>query len=398
MAKCSRDRLEKARSWSLIWVSIALMLGLSYQVGKGTPRTRPISNSALASYVASAQNPNYNVAPAVPWGPVCGYSGLNNSAVCTDVIVHDITVARALEGLGALQLPVNYSLLSTANQIYTLLNLERTARGLAPIYGTLVSLNSTASAGANSATDPAVSGYGRYSSIWAGNEVNALAADYDWLYNDGWNANGSTPMNLNCTSATASGCWGHRDDILANMSESGYPNMDAGVGVALGVGGFSTSFAVVMVGDSVSSPSSYAFTWSSEVANILVSSGDAPFYGSTGGVPLNRPIVAVTRTYDGLGYWLVASDGGVFSFGDATFYGSTGNLTLNKPIVGMAATADGKGYWLVASDGGVFTFGDAGFYGSAGAAQLPAPIDGMAATSDGKGYWLVSGSGYVYNF
>ena len=52
------------------------------------------------------------------------------------------------------------------------------------------------------------------------------------------------------------------------------------------------------------------------------------------------------------GYWLVASDGGVFSFGDATFYGSTGALRLNAPIVGMAATPDGGGYWLVASDGG----------------------------------------------
>ena len=37
----------------------------------------------------------------------------------------------------------------------------------------------------------------------------------------------------------------------------------------------------------------------------------------------------------GHGYWLVASDGGVFSFGDASFYGSTGNIQLNKPIVGM---------------------------------------------------------------
>ncbi|MDA8366275.1 MAG: hypothetical protein M0Z62_04855, partial [Actinomycetota bacterium] len=36
-------------------------------------------------------------------------------------------------------------------------------------------------------------------------------------------------------------------------------------------------------------------------------------------------------------YWLVASDGGVFSFGDAHFHGSTGAITLNKPIVGMAA-------------------------------------------------------------
>ena len=34
-------------------------------------------------------------------------------------------------------------------------------------------------------------------------------------------------------------------------------------------------------------------------------------------------------------------------------------MKLNKPIVGMAATPTGKGYWLVASDGGVFSFGDA---------------------------------------
>ena len=32
----------------------------------------------------------------------------------------------------------------------------------------------------------------------------------------------------------------------------------------------------------------------------------------------------------------------------------------------MAATPDGKGYWLVASDGGIFAFGDAPFYGSTG--------------------------------
>ena len=40
----------------------------------------------------------------------------------------------------------------------------------------------------------------------------------------------------------------------------------------------------------------------------------------------------------------------------------------------MAATPDGKGYWLVASDGGIFAFGDAGFYGSTGALALDAPV------------------------
>ena len=69
---------------------------------------------------------------------------------------------------------------------------------------------------------------------------------------------------------------------------------------------------------------------------------------------------------DKKGYWLVASDGGIFTYGDAHFYGSAGNIHLNKPIVGMAATPTGKGYWLVASDGGIFSYGDARFCGSAG--------------------------------
>ena len=34
------------------------------------------------------------------------------------------------------------------------------------------------------------------------------------------------------------------------------------------------------------------------------------------------------------------------------------------PAVGMATTPDGKGYWLVASDGGIFSF-NASFEGSA---------------------------------
>jgi hypothetical protein len=76
------------------------------------------------------------------------------------------------------------------------------------------------------------------------------------------------------------------------------------------------------------------------------------------------------------GYWLVASDGGVFSFG-APFYGSTGNIKLNKPIVGMTATDDGHGYWFVASDGGVFSYGDAKFAGSMGGTPLNKPVVGM---------------------
>ena len=66
----------------------------------------------------------------------------------------------------------------------------------------------------------------------------------------------------------------------------------------------------------------------------------------------------------------MATDGGIFDYGDAGFYGSTGCIHLNKPIVAMAATPDGHGYWLVASDGGIFNYGDAGFYGSRGGQPL----------------------------
>ncbi len=79
----------------------------------------------------------------------------------------------------------------------------------------------------------------------------------------------------------------------------------------------------------------------------------------------------------------MATDGGIFSYGDANFYGSTGSLVLNKPVVGMAATPDGGGYWLVATDGGIFSYGDAAFYGSTGSLVLNKPVVGMAASADG---------------
>jgi hypothetical protein len=130
----------------------------------------------------------------------------------------------------------------------------------------------------------------------------------------------------------------------------------------------------------------------------IFSFGNAHFYGSTGALHLNRPIVGVAATPNGGGYWLAAADGGIFSFGDAHFYGSTGALHLNRPIVGVGPTSDGGGYRLVAADGGIFSFGDARFYGSTGALHLNRPIVGMAATPGGGGYWLVASDGGVFSF
>ena len=125
---------------------------------------------------------------------------------------------------------------------------------------------------------------------------------------------------------------------------------------------------------------------------------NAPFEGSTGAMHLNRPVVGMSASPDGRGYWFVASDGGIFSFGDAQFYGSTGAVHLNKAVVGMAASPGGHGYWLVASDGGIFSFGDAQFYGSTGAIHLNQPIVNMEVTGDGHGYRLIASDGGVFDF
>ncbi|MEA3019603.1 MAG: hypothetical protein QOI47_1127, partial [Actinomycetota bacterium] len=105
--------------------------------------------------------------------------------------------------------------------------------------------------------------------------------------------------------------------------------------------------------------------------------GTATCFGPTAPLALAQPVVGMAATPTGGGHWLVAGDGGIFSFGDARFLGSTGATRLNQPIVGMTATPTGNGYWLVARDGGIFTFGDARFEGSL--APSPAAIAGIAA-------------------
>src|ERR1700733_14659013 len=83
------------------------------------------------------------------------------------------------------------------------------------------------------------------------------------------------------------------------------------------------------------------------------------------------------------GYYLVASDGGIFSYpttNGPAFYGSTGSIALNKPIVGMAPAPGG--YYLSGSDGGVFAYPTSGagppFLGSTGSIRLNQPIVGIS--------------------
>jgi hypothetical protein len=139
--------------------------------------------------------------------------------------------------------------------------------------------------------------------------------------------------------------------------------------------------------------------------------GSALFHGSTGALHLIRPVVGITPTGDRGGYWLVASDGGIFAFGDAGFYGSIPGLGiapygdtaaikhLNAPIVAMVPAAGSNGYFMVASDGGVFAFGHALFEGSCpGIGGCSGTAVGVAPDRSGDGYWLVTSTGNIYTF
>jgi hypothetical protein len=92
---------------------------------------------------------------------------------------------------------------------------------------------------------------------------------------------------------------------------------------------------------------------------------------------------------------MVATDGGIFAFGDAAFAGSMGDQKLNAPVQSLVPDPDRSGYWLVASDGGVFAF-DAPFRGSMGGTRLNQPVTGMIPY--GSGYLMVATDGGVFNF
>ncbi len=140
--------------------------------------------------------------------------------------------------------------------------------------------------------------------------------------------------------------------------------------------------------------------------------GDAVFHGSTGSLVLQRPIVGISTLNSNQGatpYWMVASDGGIFAFGTG-FYGSIPGLglnpagsglphSLNAPIVGMVRSTTGNGYFLVGSDGGVFAFGDAQFAGSCpGIGGCAGTAVAVMPDASGGGYWVVTSTGNVYAF
>jgi len=385
-----------------------------------------------------------------------------NTQACARIWVRTLDAARATEGIAPLVLPTNWRTLSVDEQLFVLMNLARTSRGLPAAVGLTASLDANAQSAAQAGGDPTDA-----PSVWAGGRASPFGAMFGWMYDDGWGGSASATSNIACTSPTATGCWGHRDNLLLvnqriwdeHDSQNG---VYAGAGyVATSSGGWTGSYTMSIVPTSATdvsdgyqydmyqeevghSPSNVVFSWAQEVPYLPAceqgqadtcseelpvwqgSSGlvnepasgmptlqefggdgagptppatpSGPSPASSCDAPLGSGAVGMAVDPKG-GYWIADSDGQVVACGGASFHGDAVGETSGSPVVGIAADPNSGGYWLVSANGGVFSFGDAPSLGSVPGARIDLVAPIVGMAADPSGgYWLVGSNGGVYAF
>ncbi len=185
------------------------------------PKTASAALSIVVSSTApfDTGNPASNdttLADAVITG--CNWSD-STSTGCDQASVSALDTAMAGEGLSPTIISAGFWSLPYDQQLLLLANGDRTARGLPAISGPAAALDALALTGAQGLTDPwGPSGYS-WASNWA-EGTNAVEDEFLWMYDDGWGGSTADTFNLDCTSPTASGCWGHRENILMQWGGS----------------------------------------------------------------------------------------------------------------------------------------------------------------------------------
>lgn len=212
--------------------------------------------------------------------PELSFPSYTNSPRCLHFILRAINHARRREGVRRMALPANFQNLSVPEQLFVLANLERTARGLPPYLGLNAHLTSEAQRSADQGGDPSLApgfavgvdaqGYYGMGGAWSSG-FTPLAADYFWMYDDGWGGSAHT-FNIACTSASAAACWAHRDQLL------GYdPRFNPGVGLRCATCEMGTGFTIAGASSSyvdlvelpAASPPAMTFTWADNVLPYL---------------------------------------------------------------------------------------------------------------------------------
>ncbi len=216
--------------------------------------------------------------PCYPAGKIT----YNPSKACTDLVLSAINQAQASEHLPGFTLPTNYFALLPAKQLFVLVNLERISRGVPPIVGLSPYLDTFAANAARKSEDPPSQisygpihvwfppGGGPYGigGAWAGNSVNAASAVFGWFYDDGWGGRGAT-WNFACTSPKASGCWGHRDELLGLWAGTTCTDCIAGAGYSSPAAlGWRESYDFLVVHPG-SFPTPLVFNWDADVLPYL---------------------------------------------------------------------------------------------------------------------------------
>ena len=130
----------------------------------------------------------------------------------------------------------------------------------------------------------------------------------------------------------------------------------------------------------------------------IFSYGDTPFYGSVPGAGVQATSVLMAATPSSHGYWILGTDGGIFSFGDAAFHGSLPGAGVRTTAIDLKPTGTGNGYWVLGADGGIFSFGDAAFYGSLPGAGVSTQAVKLVPTPSGNGYWVLGADGGIFSF
>jgi hypothetical protein len=269
------------------------------------PNPNFFDSGACSGSAGSYTCANPCVSPSLSWPTD------SNSPGCDSYVLEAINDARATIGENVLTLPSNWYSLSAGEQLFVLLDMERVGDGETPVLGINASLSAQAESAAQNSADPVPTlsfpaengpGGGYWGSVWA-QGISPLAADYLWMYEDGWGGSAATTSNQACTSASSSDCWGHRDILLGAGAGMRYGvgttcvTCEMGVGYsAVGVSGSWTAIIEVAKG----TLPAMSFTWANEVPYF---SSPPPITTTTIATtpPVGSAVSGIRASGDGIG-------------------------------------------------------------------------------------------------
>lgn len=217
---------HRARKAVLLAAAFLAMLGASVVAAPGAGAVAP-GFATVAPY-SVPRPPSHNIRFVPP--AICDTKP--TGAACENTAVADLDLARSKLGLPPYVLPAHFVNLRPIEQSFILTNLDRRLYQEPVFHGTNATLSHWAAKAMAHAprVDPSPRGRSIASVPWyayggnsAVNFPNILFAYAAWMYDDG---PGST--NEDCAAAAASGCWGHRHNILGNYRVCYGGNVEGG--------------------------------------------------------------------------------------------------------------------------------------------------------------------------